>query len=122
MSGLSGSGQPSARSRSTASVPSPSTSSVASRRSANHGTFVSSTLSHFPSLQRACTSTTPAGASRRSVVSGSRICKLVVEGAAAARVAALLEKLVEAEEGAKVVCVVSGGNVDLERLRGHVLN
>ena len=49
-------------------------------------------------------------------------CKLVVEGAAAAPIAALLAGAVDAEPGAKVVCVVSGGNVDLERLRGHVLN
>jgi len=49
-------------------------------------------------------------------------CKLVVEGAAAAPVAALLEGRVEAEPGSKVVCVLSGGNVDLEQLRGRVLN
>ena len=50
-------------------------------------------------------------------------CKLVVEGAAAApRVAALLERRIEAESGSKVVCVLSGGNVDLEQLRGRVLN
>jgi threonine dehydratase len=49
-------------------------------------------------------------------------CKLVVEGAAAAPVGALLAGLVEAEPGATVVCVLSGGNVDLERLRGEILN
>jgi threonine dehydratase len=49
-------------------------------------------------------------------------CKLVVEGAAAAPVAALLEGRVEAEPGSKVVCVLSGGNVDLEQLRGRILN
>jgi len=49
-------------------------------------------------------------------------CKLVVEGAAAAPVAALLNGLVEAEPGATVVCVISGGNLDVERLRGQVLN
>ncbi len=49
-------------------------------------------------------------------------CKLVVEGAAAAPVAALLNGLIEAEPGATVVCVISGGNVDLERLRGQVWN
>jgi threonine dehydratase len=49
-------------------------------------------------------------------------CKLVVEGAAAAPVAALLAGLVEAEAGATVVAVISGGNVDLERLRGQVWN
>ena len=49
-------------------------------------------------------------------------CKLVVEGAAAAPVAALLAGLVDAPQGAKVVCLVSGGNVDLEQLRGKILN
>jgi threonine dehydratase len=49
-------------------------------------------------------------------------CKLVVEGAAAAPIAALLAGAVDAQPGDTVVCVVSGGNVDLERLRGHVLN
>jgi threonine dehydratase len=49
-------------------------------------------------------------------------CKLVVEGAAAAPVAALLEGRVDAEPGSMVVCVLSGGNVDLEQLRGRVLN
>jgi threonine dehydratase len=44
--------------------------------------------------------------------------KLVVEGAAAAPVGALLEGLIKAPAGAKVVCVLSGGNVDLEQLRG----
>ena len=59
-------------------VPRPSTSSRASSRSAKHGTFVSSTLSHVPSRQRAVTSTTPPGASSRSVVSGSRISTIPV--------------------------------------------
>ena len=45
-------------------------------------------------------------------------CKLVVEGAAAAPVAALLHGLVKASAGSKVVCVLSGGNVNLEQLRG----
>lgn len=49
-------------------------------------------------------------------------CKLVVEGAAAAPVAALLNGLVDAEPGAKVVCVLSGENIDLEQLRGRVWN
>ena len=44
--------------------------------------------------------------------------KLVVEGAAAATVAALLKGLIRAPAGAKVVAVLSGGNVDLEQLRG----
>ena len=45
-------------------------------------------------------------------------CKLVVEGAAAAPVAALLHGLVKAPAGSKVVCVLSGGNLNLEQLRG----
>ena len=44
--------------------------------------------------------------------------KLVVEGAAAAPVAALREGLVDAPPGTKVVCVLSGGNIDLSQLRG----
>ena len=48
--------------------------------------------------------------------------KIVVEGAAAAPVAALLNGLVEAPEGAKVVAVLSGGNLDLEQLRGLTWN
>ena len=45
-------------------------------------------------------------------------CKLVVEGAAAAPVAALLHGLVKAPAGAKVACVLSGGNVNLDQLKG----
>jgi threonine dehydratase len=48
--------------------------------------------------------------------------KIVVEGAAAAPVAALLNGLVEAPEGSKVVAVLSGGNIDLEQLRGLTWN
>ena len=44
--------------------------------------------------------------------------KLVVEGAAAAPVAALLNGLIDAPQGSKVVCVLSGGNVNLDQLRG----
>lgn len=44
--------------------------------------------------------------------------KLVVEGAAAAPIGALLKGLIQAPPHAKVVCVLSGGNVDLEQLRG----
>ncbi len=43
--------------------------------------------------------------------------KLVVEGAAAASVAALLNGRIDAPAGSKVVCVLSGGNIDLEQLR-----
>ena len=44
--------------------------------------------------------------------------KLVVEGAAAAPVGALLQSLIKAPKGARVVCVLSGGNVNLDQLRG----
>jgi threonine dehydratase len=45
-------------------------------------------------------------------------CKLVVEGAAAATVAALREGRVDAPPGTKVVCILSGGNLDLSQLQG----
>jgi threonine dehydratase len=44
--------------------------------------------------------------------------KVVAEGAAAAPVAALLHGLVRAPRGTKVACVLSGGNVNLEQLKG----
>ncbi len=44
-------------------------------------------------------------------------CKLLAEPAAAATVAALLADKVNAAEGAKVVAILSGGNVDRERLK-----
>jgi threonine dehydratase len=44
--------------------------------------------------------------------------KIVVEGAAAAPVAAALNGLVDAEPGATVVCVLSGGNLKLDQLAG----
>ena len=45
-------------------------------------------------------------------------CKLVVEGAAAASVAAVLNGLIKAPAGSKVVCVLSGGNINLQQLKG----
>jgi threonine dehydratase len=45
-------------------------------------------------------------------------CKLVVEGAAAAPVGALLHGLVKLPAGSRVVVVLSGGNVNLDQLRG----
>jgi threonine dehydratase len=45
-------------------------------------------------------------------------CKLVVEGAAAAPVAALLHGLIPAPEGSKVVAVLSGGNLNLAQIAG----
>jgi threonine dehydratase len=44
--------------------------------------------------------------------------KLVVEGAAAAPVAALLDGSIDVPAGSRVVCVLSGGNVNLDQLRG----
>ena len=44
--------------------------------------------------------------------------KVVPEGAAASTVGALLHGLVKAPAGSKVVCVLSGGNVNLEQLKG----
>jgi threonine dehydratase len=44
--------------------------------------------------------------------------KLVPEGAAAAPVAALLHGLIKAPSGTKVVAVLSGGNVNLDQLKG----
>src|SRR6184192_2455820 len=45
-------------------------------------------------------------------------CKLVVEGAAAAPVAALLNRLVRLPAGSRVTVVLSGGNLNLDQLRG----
>jgi threonine dehydratase len=45
-------------------------------------------------------------------------CKLVVEGAAAAPVAALLRGLIRLPAGSRVAAVLSGGNVNLDPLRG----
>ena len=44
-------------------------------------------------------------------------CKLVVEGAAAAPVAALLHGLIALPPGSKVAAVLSGGNLNLDQLR-----
>jgi len=49
-------------------------------------------------------------------------CKVVVEGAAAAPVAALRRRAFAVPAGANVVCVLSGGNVDLDAIRGRVWN
>jgi threonine dehydratase len=45
-------------------------------------------------------------------------CKLVVEGAAAAPVAALLHGLIKVPPGSRVAVVLSGGNLNLDQLRG----
>jgi threonine dehydratase len=44
-------------------------------------------------------------------------CKVLAEPAAAASVAALLSNKVPLNEGETVVCILSGGNVDLEKLK-----
>jgi threonine dehydratase len=49
-------------------------------------------------------------------------CKLVVEGAAAAPVGALLHGLVRLPAGSKVAVVLSGGNLNLDQLRGLTWN
>jgi threonine dehydratase len=49
-------------------------------------------------------------------------CKLVVEGAAAAPVAALLHGLVRVPAGSRVVGVLSGGNLNLDQLRDKIWN
>jgi threonine dehydratase len=49
-------------------------------------------------------------------------CKLVIEGAAAAPVAALLHGLVKLPKGARVAAVMSGGNVNLDQLRALTWN
>jgi threonine dehydratase len=53
-----------------------------------------------------------------AVVWTMHYAKLVPEGAAAAPVAALLAGLVKAPVGSKVVAVLSGGNLNLEQLKG----
>jgi threonine dehydratase len=45
-------------------------------------------------------------------------CKLVTEGAGAAPVAALLHGLIKLPPGSRVALVLSGGNVNLDQLRG----
>jgi threonine dehydratase len=49
-------------------------------------------------------------------------CKLVVEGAAAAPVAAMMHGLVKLPKGSRVAVVLSGGNVNLDPLRGLAWN
>lgn len=45
-------------------------------------------------------------------------CKLVVEGAAAAPVAAMMHGLIKMPAGSRVAAVLSGGNLNLDQLRG----
>lgn len=48
--------------------------------------------------------------------------KLVPEGAAAAPVAALLQNIVHIPQGSRVVCILSGGNMNLDQLKGKSWN
>ena len=57
-----------------------------------------------------------------AVVWTMHYAKVVPEGAAAATVGALLQRLVKAPQGANVVCVLSGGNVNLDQLKGMKWN
>jgi threonine dehydratase len=54
----------------------------------------------------------------KAVVWTMHYAKVVPEGAAAAPVAALLAGLVTAPAGSRVACVLSGGNVNLDAVRG----
>ena len=49
-------------------------------------------------------------------------CKLIVEGAAAAPVAALPHRLVKLPPASRVAVVLSGGNVNLDQLRSMKRN
>ncbi len=49
-------------------------------------------------------------------------CKLVLEGAAAAPVGALLHGLIKMPKGSKVAAVISGGNINLGQLRALTWN
>lgn len=53
-----------------------------------------------------------------AVVWTMHYAKVVPEGAAASPVGALLQGLIKAPKGSKVVCVLSGGNVNLDQLNG----
>jgi threonine dehydratase len=53
-----------------------------------------------------------------AVVWTMQYTKLVPEGAAASPIGALLHGLVKAPTGSKIVCVLSGGNVNLDQLKG----
>jgi len=53
-----------------------------------------------------------------AVVWTMQYTKLVPEGAAASTVGALLHGLIKAPAGSRVVCVLSGGNVNLDQLKG----
>lgn len=57
-----------------------------------------------------------------AVVWTMHYAKLVPEGAAASTVGALLHGLVRLPAGSRVVCVLSGGNLNLDQLRGLTWN
>jgi threonine dehydratase len=58
----------------------------------------------------------------KAVVWTMHYVKVVPEGAAAAPVAALLAGLIKARAGSRVVAVLSGGNVNLDQLKGLAWN
>ncbi len=60
----------------------------------------------------------PDGQIFEAVVWLMHYAKLVPEGAAAAPVAALLQGLLKVPTGSRVVCVLSGGNINLDQLKG----
>ena len=68
---------------------------------------------------------TPFGGDEEAIVEAMKLlmtrAKLFVEGAGAAATAALLDGGVKLDSGARVVAIVSGGNVDLERVARTVL-
>ncbi len=59
---------------------------------------------------------------RDSIVWCMSRLKLLTEGAAAATVAALRNGLIRAPKGAKVVCVLSGGNLDVDQFKALRIN
>ena len=62
--------------------------------------------------------TLPDATSSTRAVDDGRARSSCVEGAAAAPVAALLAGLVKLPAGTRVVCVISGGNLDLDHYAG----
>jgi threonine dehydratase len=58
--------------------------------------------------------------SEEDIIQATRLvmerCKLAAEPAGAAGIAALLSGAAEIDRDSRVVCVISGGNVDVDRL------
>ena len=68
-------------------------------------------------MRSSCSTTTPSWTGLRFLLERA---KLVAEPAGAAATAALLSGAVAVEPGATVVAVVSGGNIDLQRLKEYL--